>query len=519
MRVLLCAAVLAAVACAPPQDMGRVVTYAATVKPVHLNPLAPYRTGDTTALTLLQDTLLVADQSGGYLPRLAESWTASDDGTTYTFTLRRGQRWSDGVPFTAEDVVFTFNLFADPAVRSPQAARLSGVLGYQDFQRGAADSLAGVTAVGADRVVVVLARPDAGFLAVIAASMLLFILPRHVLEGIDPAVVAHDPWWLRQDVGMGPFVLAEFEADQRLVVRRNPRFRTPVSFDRLYLTFVTPEVAAGQLGTGEVDIAPLSPLDVRYVEGLPGVRVEQAEAPGFNRIAVNLRQPYLADVRVRRAMIHAMDREGMLKAALDGHGSIQNSAFMADWAVPDGLDTYPHDPAEARRLLAEAGWDPSRELLIPYDPAQAERVVVLDVLDENLRQVGIRTRRVPDPKPDALRTGQWDLFLFGGGVYSIDPATDGPILTCDQSYPKGGNIAGFCDPRFDELMRQGAATGVREERARAYREAALIENAQVPYLWTARPRVSVGVRDRVRGFVPRGDASLSLLDVAQWKVS
>jgi ABC-type transport system substrate-binding protein len=189
-----------------------VVTYAATAKPIHLSPLAPYRAGDTTVLTLLQDTLLVADQSGGYLPRLAQSWAVSDDGTTYTFTLRRGQRWSDGVPFTAQDVVFTFNLSADPVVRSPQASRLSGVLGYQEFRRGTADALAGVTAVGADRVVVVLAEPDAGFLAVIGASMLLFILPEHVLERIDPAAVAHDPWWLRQDVGMGPFVLAEFKA-------------------------------------------------------------------------------------------------------------------------------------------------------------------------------------------------------------------------------------------------------------------------------------------------------------------
>ncbi|MCC8249787.1 ABC transporter substrate-binding protein [Saccharothrix luteola] len=519
MRVLLWAAVLAAAACTPPQAPGVVVTYAATAKPVHLSPLAPYRAGDTTVLTLLQDTLLVADQSGGYIPRLAESWAVSDDGTTYTFTLRRGQRWSDGEPFTAQDVVFTFNLFADPVVRSPQASRLSGVLGYQEFRRGTADALAGVTAVGADRVVVVLAEPDAGFLAVIGASMLLFILPKHVLERIDPAAVAHDPWWLRQDVGMGPFVLAEFEPDQRLVARRNPHFRTPVSFDRMHLAFVTPEVAAGQLGTGEVDVAPLSPLDARYVEELPGVRVERADAPGFNRIAVNLRKPYLTDVRVRRAMIHAMDRSGMLKAALDGHGSVRNSAFMTDWAVPDGLNAYPHDPAEARRLLAEAGWDPSRELLVPYDPAQAERVVVLDILGENLRQVGIRTKRVPDPKPDALRTGEWDLFLFGGGAYSIDPATAGPILTCDQSYPRGGNIAGFCDPRFDALMRQGAATDVREERAGAYRAAALIENAEVPYLWTARPRVLVGVGERVRGFVPRGDLSLSLLDVAQWNVS
>lgn len=512
----LLACVLAVSACAPPPDRD-LVTYAAPAKPTHLNPLAPFHAGDTLALTLLQDTLLVAGPNGDYVPRLAQEWTVSEDARTYTFVLRPGLKWSDGVAFTAADVVFTLNLFAHPETRSPQGRRLAAVEGYQALQAGVADRLSGVTAAG-DRVAITLAAPDAGFLAVLAAGMYLFVLPEHILGGADPAKIMTNPWWLKQDVGMGPFVLSSYEPDRRLDVVRNPHFRDVVSFGRLRLVFTTPEVAAGQVGIGEVDVAPVGAVDAGVLARRAGVRVEQVESAGFERLAVNLRQSYLLDVRVRRALLHALDRPGMIRAALDEHGAVSNSAFMTDWALPQHLATYPYDPAEARRLLAEAGWDPARELLIRYRPGQPERAIVLDVVSENLRAAGVRTRLVPDPDNAGLRTGQWDLLLYGGGVYPVDPATAGPILMCDQVYPAGGNVPGFCDPEFDRLMRAGAATRDPAVRAEAYRAAAVIENAGLPYLWIGRPRMLIGVRDRVRGFAPWGDPALHLAGVAQWQV-
>ena len=352
----------------------------------------------------------------------------------------------------------------------------------------------------------------------LAAGMYLFVLPEHVLGGIEPSKVMANPWWLKQDVGMGPFVLSSYEPDRHLEVRRNPHFREAVSFERLRLVFATSEVAAGQLGTGEIDVAPVGALDAGVLDKRAGVRVEQVESAGFERMAVNLRRAYLGDVRVRRALLTALDRPGMIRAAFDGRGSVRNSAFMTDWAMPNGLAGYPYDPAEARRLLAEAGWDPERELLVRYRPGQPERGIVIDVVSENLRAVGVRTRMVPDPDNTGLRTGEWDLLLYGGGVYPVDPATVGPILTCDQAYPSGGNVPGFCDPEFDRLMRAGAATRDPVARAEAYRASAAIENAAVPYLWVGRPRMLIGVRDRVRGFAPWGDPALHLAGVAQWRV-
>ncbi|MFC0624173.1 ABC transporter substrate-binding protein [Kribbella deserti] len=519
-------ALLAVAACSPPQNSGeegkggKTVTTSLAAEPVHLNPMGPFAAADTAVLTLLQDTLLVANQQGKYLPRLAESWTISPDAKTFTFRLRPGQVWSDGQPFTAKDVVFTLTSFAHPKVASPQSTRLSNVAGYADLQAGKANTLAGVTAQGADTVQIKLANPDAGFLSLLAAGMYFFILPEHVLGKIEPAKLMKDPWFLKPTVSIGPFTFGELQPDQRVVLNKNPKFRTPVAFDRIILNILKTEVATGQLGTGEIDIAPVGPLERKNVEGLDGVRVESIESPGFNRIALNMRHDYLKDKRVRQALVYGMDRQGAIDAALGGNGKVLNSAFMTEWAKPAGLQEYAYNPDKAKQLLADAKWDPNQVLIAPYDPLQTDRAAVLTVLTENLKKIGVKLQPRPfDPSAGSpLDKGDWDLFLFGGGVYGIDPATLVPILTCEQAYPKGGNIPGYCSAELDKAMSEGARTASQEARAKAYRRAAQIENEDVPYLWTARPMALTGVRDRVQGYVPWGDAALSLIDVAQWKV-
>lgn len=513
---------LAAAACSPPAESGgKTVTAALTSEPSHLNPLGPFLAADTTVLALIQDTLLVADQSGTYRPRLAESWTMSPDARSFTFKLRTGQTWSDGEPFTAADVVFTLKTFADPKVASPQSTRLSNVQGYADLQSGKAATLAGVTATGDDTVTIKLSTPDAAFLSLLAAGMYFFILPEHVLGKIDPAKLMSDGWWKKQNASMGPFTFGELQPDQRVIVNKNPKFREPVAFDRLILNILTAEVATGQLGTGEVDITPVGPLEAQSVRRYDGVHVEQLQSPGFNRIAVNMRRDYLKDKRIRQAILYAMDRPGMLKAALGGNGTIINSAFLTGWATPPSLQQYAHNPTKARQLLKDAGWNPNQVLLAPYDSKQADRAAVLNILVENFKQVGVKVKlETFDPSGTSpLKTGNWDLFIFGGGVYPIDPATLAPILICDQAFPKGGNISGYCNPALDQAMRDGIASADRGKRSVAYQRAALIENEDVPYLWTARPTGLVGLRDRVQGYVPWGDFSLGMVDVSKWRIN
>jgi len=483
-----------------------------------MNPLATFRGTDTVVLSLIQDTLLVADPDATkYQPRLADSWTVSKDATTFTFQLHKGLKWSDGQPFTSKDVLFTFNTTANPKVASPQSTRLASIAGYADMQSGKATTLSGLKALDDLTVEFKLSSPDAGFLSTLAAGMYFFILPEHVLEKVAPEKIMTDPYWFNPTVSLGPFTWVSYHADQRVVLKRNPAYRLPVKFGQMILPILSPDVATGQLGTGEVDIASVDPLQVDTVKASNNVNVVIGDSGGFNRYAINIRKPYLQDYRVRQAMMYALDRKGMLKGVLNGYGTIINSAFMTKWAMPSDLINYDYNPDKARALLQAAGWDFSRELVLTLTPNQK---TVVTITQQNFEKIGLKTKVVPiDPRGTSpLVTGNYDLYLFGGGIYEIDPATEGPILTCDAVYPKGGNISGYCNPELDALMKQGTSAADQGTRAKYYKQAVQIENKEVPYLITARSKQIIGVNKRISGYRAWPDASLIACDVAKWEV-
>lgn len=491
-------------------------------EPTSFNPLKPFAGGEQLAMSLLYDNLVTTNPDAEYVPRLAESWDVDDDATVYTFHLREGLTWSDGEPFDADDVVFTYNLFADPAVASAQSSRLAGVVGYDDYQSGAADALAGVSAPDDTTVRIELSSPDAGFLSLIAYGPIFFILPEHVLGDVPADQIMENEFFAAPTAGMGPYVLDEYRTDQELVLSANEHYRDDVGIDVLYLKLVTSDVATSQLSTGEIDLVQISPSDLDAVTAISDVTVSTAASPGFTRMAVNTEKGLLGDSRVRQAIVTAIDREGIVDGILGGAASPLNSTFLADWALPDDLDEYSYDPERASDLLAEAGWDPSTPVQISWINGQRDRDLMVDVIVENLKAVGIQASANPVDaagQSALLQAKSFDLLLFGGGVYSIDPASSAPVLSCASRFPGGSNLSLFCDEQLDALLAEGAATNDRDARASAYADAARIDNAEVPYIWLNRPDTIWAVSDRLSGFVPNGDATNGFWNAAEWTVS
>lgn len=491
-------------------------------EPTSFNPLKPFAGGEQLAMSLLYDNLVTTDPDSSYIPRLAESWDVNDDATVYTFHLREGLTWSDGEPFDAADVVFTYNVFADPAVASAQSSRLAGVAGYADYQDGAADSLAGISAPDDTTVRIELSSPDAGFLSLIAYGPIFFILPEHVLGDVPRDEIMENDFFAAPTAGMGPYVLTEYRADQELVLSANEHYRTDVGIDSLYLKLVTSDVATSQLSTGEIDIVQISPSDLGAVEAIPDVEVTRAPSPGFTRMAVNTEKGLLGDARVRQAFVTAIDRGGIIDGILGGAANPLNSTFLADWALPDDLDDYAYDPDRARELLAEAGWDPSTPVQISWINGQRDRDLTVNVIVENLKAVGVQASANPVDaagQSALLEAKSFDLLLFGGGVYSIDPASSAPVLSCGSRFPAGSNLSLYCDEDLDALLAEGAGTSDRDARAATYMEAARADNAGVPYIWLNRPDTIWAVSDRVSGFVANGDATNGFWNAAEWTVS
>lgn len=486
--------------------------------PVQFNPLAPGQGAEQLTMSLVYNGLFNVGPDFEPVPRLAESWDVSDDATTYTFHLRDGLKWSDGEPITAEDVVFTYNLFANPDVASPNAAPFTGVVGFQDVQEGTADTLEGLVAADDQTVTITLTNPTPGFLALFGSGY--GILPEHILGDVEPSEIMEHEFFELPTVSSGPYVMEEFNVDENVVLEANPNYWSEVGIDTLYLQMVTSDVATAQLATGEIDVVQISPQDLETVEGLDGVTVSSAPSPGFLRLLVNFTK--FEDERVRQAFLYAIDRQGIIDGILGGHGQVINSTIMSPWALPDDLEPYEYNPDEAQALLEEAGYDFSQELQVSWIPGTADRDAAVQVVLENLKAIGINA--VADQIESAnqlamIEDAEYDLMISGGGTYTPDPTVSANALLCDSVFPAGGNTSLFCNDDLDQLLNEGAVTADQDERAQIYQDAARLDNQLVPYLWLYVPDTLWATSDRIEGFEPHGDFANGFWNAADWTVT
>lgn len=487
-------------------------------KPVQFNPLAPGQGAEQLTMTLVYDALFNMDPDFEPVPRLAESWDVSADAKTYTFHLREGATWSDGEAITAEDVVFTYNLFADPDVASPNAAPFAGVVGYDEFRDGEADSLEGLVAEDDQTISITLEEPTPGYLALFGSGF--GILPEHVLGDVEPSAIMEDEFFKLPTVSSGPYTMKEFNVDQNIVLEANPEYWSEVGIDTLYLQMLTSDVATAQLATGEIDTVQISPQDLETAESLDGVTVSSAPSPGFLRLLVNYNN--FEDERIRQGFLHAIDRQGIIDGVLGGHGEVINSTIMTPWALPDDLNGYEYDPEKAKSLLEEAGYDFDEELTISWIPGTADRDAAVQVVIENLKAIGVNVvaNQIESANQlELIENSEYDLMVSGGGMYTTDPTVSANALRCDAIFPDGGNTSLFCDEELDELLNKGAVTADEDERATIYQNAARRDNEMVPYLWLYVPDTMWATSDRLEGFVPHGDFANGFWNAAEWTVA
>ncbi|MGC5617242.1 ABC transporter substrate-binding protein [Georgenia sp. Z1491] len=486
--------------------------------PVQFNPLAPGQGAEQLTMTLVYDALFNVGPDFEPVPRIAESWDVNDDATSYTFHLRDGLEWSDGEQITADDVVFTYNLFANPDVASPNTAPFQGVVGFDEVQEGAADTLEGIVADDDQTVTINLTEPTPGFLALFGSGF--GILPEHVLGDVEPASIMEDEFFDLPPVSSGPYVMREFNVDQNVVLDANPNYWTEVGIDTLYLQMLTSDVATAQLATGETDLVQIAPQDLETVEGLDGVTVSSAPSPGFLRLLVNFER--YDDERVRQGLLMAIDRQGIIDGILGGHGEVLNSTIMTPWAIPDDLETYDYNPEEATALLEEAGFDFDQELRISWIPGTADRDAAVQVVIENLGAIGINVvaNQIEEANQlSMIENAEYDLMISGGGTYTPDPTVSANALRCDAIFPAGGNTSLFCNEELDELLNQGAVTADEAERETIYQDAVRLDNQLVPYLWLYVPDTPWAVSDRLQGFEPHGDFANGFWNAAEWTVT
>ncbi len=479
---------------AAPADTGSggTLTIGLFQEPDNLNPFLAVQTASRMVRDLVLEGLVDADPDGNYVPELAEvpsvdNGTISEDGLTVTYNLVDGITWSDEHPFTSRDVQFTWETVMDPgnAVTTQK--------GYED--------IASIETPDDQTVVVTYTK-------LYSAALSLFsipeaILPAHVLEGESFG----DAEFNRIPEGTGPFMVAEWNSGQSIILERNPNYRVANSpqLDRIIFKII-PDQNAGiaQMRTGDIDVFwNVDSAVIDQFDGMEGVDVQVTPSSNVEYLGLNLSSgsdpntPHFAfgDPNVRLALAMAIDRTPIIEELLFGLSEAATSPIGLGWAAPEGLSNPAYDPDGARALLEEAGWvdsgDGIREkdgqrltLEISTPTGQQVRELTEQVLQEQFKAVGIELviNNVPAAtlfgnwaENGKLQRGDFDITMDTWGP-DLDPAGFLGILFDSKSIPQdpggqGWNFFRLQSDRLDAAIEEGASTLDIEARRAAYRTA------------------------------------------------
>ena len=425
-------------------------------------------------------------------PLLAEAWTVSNDGLTWTFKLRKGVKWHDGKPFTADDVVFTVE---------------------EVWLKHSPDTMSrwkpiGLTATKVDDNTVVFNFNKAyAFTTNYLSSHFGPIVPKHLFEGKD---VPTNPFNLKP-VGTGPFKFVEYVKGSHITLSKNPDYwgkddqgRKLPYLDRIVFR-VMPDVTARLLAMekGEVDYQsyPGFPAEAAKKLQESGLKIGAEPISGLARIQrvfPNHRNKTLSDVRVRRALYHAMNREEILKKAYYGFGKVsigplhQGSPLYKDLINYD-VPKYEYSPEKANRLLDEAGVkkgaDGSRfKLTAVLNRAQATDITIAELLRDYFKAVGVQLeiQQVDEAtRQSMVAKRQFDLTMWG-------PITSGPSpdyvkfqwhSSMKDSPNAFANPIGLSNSRVDWILDNAGTVFDKTKQTQLWKEFQKIMVEEVAEFW------------------------------------
>ncbi len=344
---------------------------AMVLEPPHLDPTAGAAAAiDEVVYANIFEGLTRIDRNGAVKPALAESWTVSDDGLTYTFKLHQGVTFHDGTAFDSADVKFSL----DRALAEDST----------NAQKGLFAPIASVEAPDASTVVITLKQAAGNFLFNLGWGDAVIVAPE------SAATNNAEP------VGTGPFKFDRWVKGDRIEMSRNPDYwGTPAKLAKATIKIIPdPAAATAALLAGDVDAFANFPAPeaLAQFEGDPRFTVKVGSTEGETILAMNNGRKALSDLRVRRALAHAVDRKAVVDGAMFGYGTPIGTHFAPHHpAYVDLTGRYPYDREKAQALLTEAGYGDGLTLSLKLPPPSYARRGG-EIIAAQLAAVGVQTK-------------------------------------------------------------------------------------------------------------------------------
>jgi ABC-type transport system substrate-binding protein len=452
---------------------------------------------------LIYDNLVRFNERMQIEPQLATEWTTAPDGLTWTFKLRRGVSFHDGTPVNADAVVFHLERQMDPKGNASN--------------RPLWDPIAAVRKLDDATVAITTHKPYGALLATLAHGSGGIVSP----EGVRK----HGTNFKLNPVGAGPYMLEKWDVGSEVALKRFDGYwggRAP--FARIVLRHVPDSsTRIAMLQSGQADVIGAVPVEsVAQLQALPAVEVIARPALRTFGFGMNLNRKLFQDVRVRRALNHAVDKPAIIRAVFRGYATPIDSPLSPFTTGYAAVGSYEYSPEKAKQLLAEAGWKPGPDGTLRKDGEAFEVSVltpqgmlpkdleVTQVFQGFLGKVGVKATinkvepaafwdylRVP---PDKIA---WDLVLFGfnpsngdGGYHLSSLFASNPSRS---ERPKVWNFTWYENPRVDNLLAEADQTVDPARRKPMLVEAAKLAWNDAPYVWLYAENVVVAKKKELKG--------------------
>lgn len=487
--------------------LGGTLTRAVNIDADTLNPLFTSNNVSAWITSLTHLGLVRLDENQEPINALAERWQWNESTFTYRFWLAKGVKWHDGQPFTAQDVKFTFDTIANP--------------GSFNLRKGDFTALQSVTVIDDFTVDITLTREDAPFLS----RMTMGIIPKHILGSVPLAEMANHAY-SSTPIGTGPFKVNKWTRGQNIALDANKDFHLGAPYlDKMLIKVIyDSDSMALAWENGELDwntslpSASASRLMKEYDDKAYFKEVSKLE---YEFVRPNMANPILQDVKVRQALMYAVDRPAMIDSLLDGRAKIMNGHQLpSSWAYTTGLNPYTKDTAKAIQLLVDAGWKTvgndgirtnaqgqklSFTLLInaPH-PLRADMAAFLQ---DAWKQIGVEL------KIQAINFGvlmgahlnqsKFDLVLIGPGMQpDPDPFH---YLHSSQGLVNGRmvgrNNGNWKKSEYDGIMEDARVTSDQAQRRALYQRLEKLFNNDLPFLPMFTITDVHGIYNKVQGIV------------------
>ncbi|WP_249308284.1 ABC transporter substrate-binding protein [Lederbergia citrea] len=482
--------------------------YASESEYENLNPILE----ETNLDALIFRGLFRFDENNEPKPDIAESYTRSNNGLTYTIKLKKGITFHDGKPLTADDAAFTINAILDDHNAS--------------FLKADFNEIKSVENKSDEELIITLKEPFTPLLDKLTVP----ILPKHAFEGQDMRTAPFN----QKPIGAGPYKFEKWDKGNSLTLKAYDHFfGTAPSIETVIFKFIPDSnVRALQLQSGEVDIALLDPVQAEKLKELDNLQIYDIPTADYRAILYNLKKDLWKDVNVRKAFNYAINRSQLVSGLLKGYGKEAYSPLQVNEFHNENIEKYEYNPKKAEQLLDVAGWKKEEDgfrykngeklaFTITSPVSDTVRVNMANYAAEEFKKIGA------DVSVDAL---DWsvisiedsDAFMIGwGSPYDADHHTY-ILFHADQSSltSTGYNFGSYSNAKVDKLLEQGRTITDSTKRKAIYQDFQQQLANDPAYNFMAYVNAIYGLNKNITGISERTlghHGSGFLWNVEEWK--